>query len=135
VPASKHLALVATALVAVAAPTTAVALSAPLKNDAAMRKGIRDFGRVEAHGAKASKLKISCGTATKVGKTVPCGGHFRLTLHGHHSDYQLTGKAATLRNSPGSVEYRLYARTAKKAPGLPTVIGGFSGFLQSDSNG
>jgi len=66
---------------------------------------------------------------------LPCTGSFRLALHGRHADYTLTRKAATFRNSPGSVEYRVYAQTAKKVKGLPSKIGGFSGFLQSDGNG
>jgi hypothetical protein len=76
---------------------------------AAYRKGIRHYPRVEGHGARPRS--------------------------GRHADYQLTLEAATFRTSPGSVEYRVCAWTAKKVPGLPTVIGGCAGFLQSNSNG
>jgi hypothetical protein len=130
----KQLTTVALALVAVAAPATASAVGAPLKSDAAMRKGVRDFARVEAHGAKPSRIHVTCAAGTKLGTTIPCSGTFRLTLHGRSADYRLTKKAAAFRNSPGSVEYRLYARSAKTVVGLPQSTGGFMGFLQSSGS-
>jgi len=56
------------------APGAAVAAENPTA-DAAMRKGIRDFVRLETDGAgKASKLAITCKPVKKVGQTRPCTG-------------------------------------------------------------
>jgi hypothetical protein len=118
-----------TAAVLAAAPAGAIAAKNPTA-DAAMRKGIRDYARVAAHGAKASKIDVSCKPVTKVGAKGACSGTFRLTLDGKSADYTLTSKARTLRISPGAIEYRVSAVTHDHVKGLPASTSAFSGFLQ-----
>jgi len=100
-------------------PGAAVAAQNPTA-DAAMRKGIRDFVRVETEGAgKASKLAITCKPVKKVGQTRPYTGTFNVKLDGKTASYRLTEKARTFRISPGAIEYRVNAVTNNKVAGLP----------------
>jgi hypothetical protein len=122
------------ALLGATAMTPAAALAAAPAHqhgaDGAMRKGIRDYARVAAHGAKASRIKVRCKPVRKVGAEGACTGTFRLTRDGRHADYRLTKKAGTLRISQGAIEYHLAAKATRKAAGLPAGTGLFSGFLQ-----
>lgn len=111
----------------------AAAARVPITADAAMRKGIRDFARVSAHGATASRIRVSCRSVPEVGDKGPCTGTFRLTRRERSADYKLTSTAWTLRISPGAIQYRVAAMTDRRVPGLPRTTGGFSGFLQGPS--
>jgi hypothetical protein len=116
------------ALAALAPSTTMAAAKAPTP-DAAIRKGVRDFVRLEAKGGKASAVAIKCRPVTKVGQQAPCTGSFKVTLKSRTATYVLTKKARTLRVSPGAIEYRLSAKAVKKVAGLPGATD-LSGFLQ-----
>jgi hypothetical protein len=117
----------------VVVPTIATsAAQAAIKNpqaDAAMRKGIRDVARLEAAGAKATNIKISCVAVPKVNDKKPCSGSFDLTKDGKTAHYVLTTKARTFRISPGAIEYRVNSKAAKKVQGLPGSTD-LLGFLQ-----
>ena len=110
-------------------PALALA-SAPskLNPDAAMRYGISVFARSDGLGATASRIHVTCKRWSSVGQTRPCTGGFRLTRHGRHADYKLTKHAGTFLNTPGSVMYKVAARTPHKVQGLPVSTGTFSGF-------
>jgi hypothetical protein len=132
-----------TVMAALAAPAASMAASTTtsFSTDAAMRKGIRDYGKsgnLERGGkATASRIKVSCKPAAHVGDKAKCTGTFRLTLvsTGAHADYQLTTIARVLRLSPSAYEYRVAAKLAGPgAHGLPRAFSGFSGFLQRSSN-
>ena len=111
------------------APGAALAAQNPTA-DAAMRKGIRDFVRLETDGAgKASKLAITCRPVKQVGQTRPCSGTFNVVVDGETASYRLTKKARTFRISPGAIEYRVSAVATKKVPGLPARTD-LMGFLQ-----
>jgi hypothetical protein len=109
------------------APTAALAAKSPTP-DAAMRKGVADFVKLEAEGARASKIDIACKPA-KADHKAPCAGSFRVTLDGRTATYKLTPKARTLKLSPRALEYRLSAKAARKVAGLPASID-LAGFLQ-----
>jgi hypothetical protein len=114
-------------------PAAAIAATAPAHPHSAagaMRKGIRDFARVAAHDARASRIHVSGEAVRKVGAEGTCTGTFRLTRAGRHADYRLTKRAGTLRISPNAIEYHVAAKAAKKVAGLPAGTGLFSGFLQ-----
>ena len=120
------------ALAAVAVPTAAGTAQAAVKNpqaDAAMRKGIRDVARLEADGAKATNIHITCVPVPKVNDKKPCSGSFDLTKDGKTAHYVLTSKARTLRISPGAIEYRVAARASAKVAGFPARTD-LLGFLQ-----
>jgi hypothetical protein len=117
-----------TLAVAVLAPSAAMAAKSP-SPDAAMRKGVRDFVRLEANGGKSSAVDIRCRPVTKVGQQAPCTGSFKVTLEGRTATYQLTKKARTLLVAPRALEYRLSAKAVKKVAGLPGATD-LSGFLQ-----
>lgn len=103
---------------------------AALTSDAAMRKGIRDYARVVRKGT-ASRIRVDCVPATKVGSTKPCRGSFVVTRKGRISHYRLvSGKAQTFRNTPGSIEYHMFARTNDPLPGARRSTGSLAGFLQ-----
>jgi hypothetical protein len=124
------LALAASVVVPTLATTTAA--TAAIKNpqaDAAMRKGIRDVARLEAGGAKANHIKISCVPVPKVNDKKPCSGSFDLTKNGRTAHYVLTKKARTFRISPGAIEYRVSSKATKKVQGLPASTD-LLGFLQ-----
>jgi hypothetical protein len=120
------------ALAAFAVSAAPAAATSPPQSDAAMRKAIRDYAKHGPTGnvMQAHNLKVDCVQAVKVGTTRPCSGTFSLTRGGKIAHYRLTEKASTFRNSPGSIEYRLYAKATKTAAGLPTSIASFRGFLQ-----
>jgi hypothetical protein len=122
--------LAASVLVPTIATTGAV--QAAVKNpqaDAAMRKGIRDVARLEAAGAKATNIKITCVPVPKVNDKKPCSGSFDLTKDGRTAHYVLTRKARTFRISPGAIEYRVSSKATKKVQGLPASTD-LAGFLQ-----
>jgi hypothetical protein len=126
----KLLPLTAVVLTAAAiAPTVATAAVKHPQADAAFRKGIRDVARIEADGAKASNLHVSCVAVPKVGDKGACTGSFDLTKDGRTAHYVLTKKARTLRISPGAIEYRVAAKAAAKVQGLPGQTD-LLGFLQ-----
>ncbi len=111
------------------APGAALAAQNPTA-DAAMRKGIRDFVRLETEGAgKASKLAIECEPVRKVGQTRPCVGTFNVVLDGETASYRLTKKARTFRIAPDAIEFRVSAVATKKIDGLPSRTD-LTGFLQ-----
>jgi len=103
---------------------------ARINAEAAMRKGIRDFGRVVGDGARASQLRIDCVGVPDVGDRGRCRGTFRLTRAGRTATYALTSRARVLRLSPGAIEYRVAAQQRRRVRGLPYSTRGFSGFLQ-----
>ncbi len=110
-------------------PGAAMAADNPSAN-AAMRKGIRDFVRLETDGAgKASKLAIKCEPVRKVGQTRPCVGTFDVKVDGKTASYRLTKKARTFRIAPDAIEYRVSAVATKKVKGLPARTD-LTGFLQ-----
>jgi len=111
----------------------AAAARVPITADAAMRKGIRDFARLGAREATASRIHVICRAVPKVGDKGRCTGTFRLTRRGRSADYELTSTAWTLRISPAAIQYRVAAVTDGRVPGLPRTTGGFSGFLQGPS--
>src|SRR4051794_26819481 len=117
----------------VIAPTMAsTAAQAAVKNpqaDQAMKKGIRDFARLEVSGAKISHLDVSCVPVPKVGDKQPCTGSFDLSRDGRTAHYVLTKKARTFRISPGAIEYRVSAKVTKKVAGFPSRTD-LAGFLQ-----
>jgi hypothetical protein len=96
---------------------------------AAMKKGIRDVARIEGHGAKVSKVAVTCPPVTKVGQQRACAGTFQLTLHGKTAVYQLTKRNHVLRIANRAIEYRVASKAIKKAPGLPARTD-LAGFLQ-----
>jgi hypothetical protein len=98
--------------------------------EAAMAKGIRDYARVVADGAKVSGVSVDAKAVDSVGEKHGVTGSFRLTKDGRTVTYRLTSKARVLRLSPSAIEYRLSARATKSAAGLPKSTGSFSGFLQ-----
>ena len=101
-----------------------------LTADAAMRKGIRDFVRLETDGAgKASKIAIKCEPVKKVGQTRPCRGTFDVKLDGKTASYRLTKKARTFRIAPDGIEFRVNAVATRKIKGLPDRTD-LTGFLQ-----
>jgi hypothetical protein len=104
--------------------------SARITAEAAMRKGIRDFGRVAGDGARASRFRIDCVAVPDVGDEGRCRGTFRLTRGGRSATYALTSRARVLRISPGAIEYRVGAQQRRRVRGLPYETRGFSGFLQ-----
>ncbi len=122
ISASKFLAAVL-ALAAISPAAAAAAISDP-QSDAAMRKSVRDFARfgVKGETVKASRIKVDCTQASKVGSTRPCTGTFSLTLDGKTAHYKLGKKAVTFRISPGAMEGRLRATATKRAAGLPSSI-------------
>jgi hypothetical protein len=112
------------------APGAALAAQDSPTADAAIRKGIRDFVRLETDGAgKASKLKVTCRPVEKVGQTRPCAGTFNVVVDGQTASYRLTKKARTFRISPGAIEYRVSAVATKRVAGLPARTD-LLGFLQ-----
>jgi hypothetical protein len=116
---------------ALATLTPSAALAAEnLTADAAMRKGIRDFVRLETDGAgKASKVDIACKPVKKVGQTRPCKGTFDVKVGGKTASYRLTKKARTFRIAPDGIEFRVNAVATKKVKGLPARTD-LTGFLQ-----
>ncbi len=110
-------------------PAAAMAADNPSAN-AAMRKGIRDFVRLETDGAgKASKIDVTCKPVKKVGQTRPCTGTFNVVLDGETASYRLTKKARTFRIAPDAIEFRVSAVATKKIDGLPSRTD-LTGFLQ-----
>ena len=93
---------------------------------AAFRAGIRAFARIE--DARVSSTSVRCRANPRVGDVRPCTGSFRVRRAGRTATYVLTARAATFRNTPGSIEYRVHARTADRVPGLPASVGGLLGF-------
>jgi hypothetical protein len=119
----------ALALTAIAPATAAVAAVSNPTADAAIRKGVRDFVRLEAPGGRAKHIDIHCRPVTKVGQKGACAGTFQVAYKGKTATYQLTSRARTLRISRGAVEYRLAAKATKKVAGLPARTD-LAGFLQ-----
>ena len=97
----------------------------------AMRAGIRAFAG-DAPKTTASRIAVTCAAIPRVGDVGRCRGTFRLTRAGRTADYRLTAKAATFRNTPHSIEYRLYARTAHPVRGVARSTG-LLGFLGDGS--
>lgn len=79
---------------------------------------------------QAHNVRVDCVQAAKVGTTRPCSGTFSLTRGAKIAHYRLTERASSFRNSPGSIEYRLYATATRKDAGLPSSIAAWRGFLQ-----
>jgi hypothetical protein len=129
---TRGLPLIVLAAAAVAVPTVTATAQAAVKNpqaDAAMRKGIRDVARLEAGGAKATNVKITCVAVPKVNDKKPCTGSFDLTKDGRTAHYVLTRKARTFRIAKGAIEYRVSSKATKKVQGLPGSTD-LAGFLQ-----
>ncbi len=114
---------VALALAAISPTVAAAAIPNP-QSDAAMRKAVRNFARygVKDKTVKASKIKVDCVQAAKIGSTRPCSGTFSLMLAGRTAHYKLTDKASTFRISPGAMQADLRAKATKRAAGLPSSI-------------
>lgn len=121
--------LIATTAMVMAPASALAASSTSLTTDAAMRKGIRDVARIEGLGARASRVRVSCGARGRVGHTARCSGTFRLTRAGRTASYRLTAKAGVFNNSPGSLQYRVNSRAVHAVKGLPARTD-LSGFLQ-----
>jgi hypothetical protein len=111
----------------VAAPASATV--AHPHAEQAFRKGIRDVARLDAHGAKPSRIRISCVEVPKVDDTGACTGSFDLTRGGRTAHYVLTKRAATVRLSRHAIEYHVYSRAAEGVRGLPRETA-LLGFLQ-----
>lgn len=92
----------------------------------AFRAGVRAFARIE--DARVKSISVRCRPNPRVGDVRSCTGSFRLRRAGRTATYVLTARAATFRNTPGSIEYRVHARTADRVPGLPASVGGLAGF-------
>ncbi len=132
-PASTSKLVALTLTVAALGVSAAPAAATPeLQSDTAMRKAIRDYAKRSPGGEamRARNIRVDCVQAAKVGTTRPCSGTFSLTRGSRIAHYRLTERASTFRNSPGSIEYRLYAEATRKAPGLPSSIASWRGFLQ-----
>jgi hypothetical protein len=123
------LALLALAFTAVPAASPA-AEGSTNRAESAIKKGIRDFARVAADGATASRIVVSAEAIPGVGDKSAVTGSFRLTKGGKTVTYRLTSKARVLRLSPSGIEYRVAAQAVKPATGLPKSTGGFTGFFQ-----
>ena len=108
------------------------ALATPVAPNAAMRKGIRDWVRSATHGGKAVGLHVHCAPVAKVGRAGHCRGRFRVVRGGATARFVLTSRAETVRNSPASIEYHVYARTSDRVAGVPRSVSGFAGFLQGE---
>ena len=117
------------AVIATAIPTASTAQSTT-RAESAMTKGIRDYARVGAEGAKATQINVDAKAVQAVGDRTTVTGTFRLTKDGKTAVYRLTSKARVLRLSPSAVEYVVAAKATKPAEGLPKSIGGFTGFFQ-----
>ena len=113
-----------------AASPAASSAAASNKAESAMTKGIRDFARVAADGAKVSQIHVDAESVARVGDKERVTGSFRLTKDGRTAVYTLTSSARVLRISPQAIEYRVAAKATKSAAGLPKSTGGFSGFFQ-----
>ncbi len=120
------------ALLAILTASIPAATAAESTNraESAMTKGIRDFARVEADGAKASQIRVDAKPIADVGDKSVVTGTFRLTKDGKTAVYKLTSSARVLRLSPSGIEYKVAAKATEPAAGLPKSVGGFSGFLQ-----
>ena len=117
------------AVLAASIPSTTAAQSTN-RAESAMTKGIRDYARVAADGAKASQIKVDAKPVSDVGDKSTVTGTFRLTKDGRTAVYRLTSSARVLRLSPSGIEYKVAAKATKQAAGLPKSVSGFSGFLQ-----
>lgn len=95
----------------------------------AFHAGVRAFARIQ--GASVRSITVGCRPIPRVGDVGGCTGSFRVRRAGRTATYRLTSRASTFRNSPGSIEYRVHARTADRVAGLPRSVGGLLGFLQS----
>lgn len=129
---SRKLPMILAVAAAVAVPTATGVAQASVKNpqaDAAMRKGVRDVARLEAGGAKATNIKVSCVAVPNVGDKKPCSGSFDLTKDGKTAHYVLTRRARTLRISRGAIEYRVASKAVKPVSGFPARTD-LLGFLQ-----
>jgi hypothetical protein len=100
------------------------------RSEAAMTKGIRDYAKYVADGAKVSHVSVDAGKVDDVGDKTRVVGSFQLTKGGKTVTYKLTSKARVLRISPGAIEYKLSAQASNPASGLPKSTGSFTGFLQ-----
>ncbi len=120
------------ALLAILTASIPAATAAESTNraEAAMTKGIRDYARVAADGAKASQIRVDAKPVSDVGDKSTVTGTFRLTKDGKTAVYRLTSSARVLRLSQGGIEYKVAAKATKQAAGLPKSIAGFTGFLQ-----
>ena len=127
---TKLLPLIATAAALGAAAPAVASADGHNRAEAAITKGIRDFARVAADGATASRISVDAEPVADVGDKAVVTGTFRLTKDGRTAVYRLTTKARVLRISPGAIEYRVSAQATKRAGGLPKSAGGFSGFFQ-----
>ena len=112
-----------------AAPAASAAESTN-RAESAMTKGIRDYARVAADGAKATQIAIDAKAVSGVGDKRRVTGTFRLTKDGRSAVYRLTANARVLRISPSAIEYKVSAKATKAAAGLPRSTGAFSGFFQ-----
>jgi hypothetical protein len=122
------LALVAVALAATPVATASAAIKNP-QAGAAMRKGIRDVARIEADGATASRIKVTCPPVKQVNQQRSCTGTFRLTKDGRSADYTLVAGNHVLRISKGAIEYRVTSQVVRQVQGLPQKTD-LMGFLQ-----
>ena len=125
---NKHLLPIISALAIGAAAVPAQA--SDNRAESAMSKGIRDYARVVADGAKVSGVKLDAKPVSKVGARAAVSGSFRLTLGGKTVTYRLTSSARVVRLSPAAIEYRLAAKAANATAGLPGSTGAFTGFFQ-----
>ena len=117
------------AVLAASIPSTTAAQSTN-RAESAMTKGIRDFARVGAEGAKATQINVDAKAVEAVGDKSTVTGTFRLTKDGRTAVYRLTSSARVLRISPAGIEYKVAAKATKPAAGLPRSVSGFSGFFQ-----
>jgi hypothetical protein len=85
--------------------------------------------RIEAGGAKVSKIDVDCPPVKKVNQQRSCTGTFKLTLDGKTATYRLTKKNHVFRIAKDAIEYRVAAKAVKKVAGLPASTD-LAGFLQ-----
>ncbi len=128
------LALVLAGLAFAAGPTAAsagseqaTASAARVSAAAAIRKGIRDFARLQ--DARASQILVRAAAVPNVGDQGRATGTFRITRNGRSAVYRLTRRARTLRLAPAAIEYRVAAVTQGHVPQVPRHVD-LAGFLQ-----
>jgi len=110
-------------------PTCRTQRPSPFTATAAFRFGVRAFAR--QNKATVPSASITCRSSADVGDTGRCSGFFQLRRGGRIATYRLTSKAATFRNTPSSIEYRVYATARGRVDGLPRRVS-LLGFASRD---
>lgn len=99
-------------------PTCRTRRAGTLTTTSAFRFGVRAFARLQK--ATVRSAAVSCRPASKVGSVGRCFGSFQVKRSGRTVSYRLTARAGAFRNTPGSIEYRVYATADRRTAGLPS---------------